>query len=276
MTFESIGDIIDLDRFPLHDLEGPAIQSLLRQGRQALAIDALFSLEGFVRPEATDIMARELEARLPWATRYEAMGSSYGGSIEHWPDGHPRKATHPFRYHQVLNYQISNDSPLRKVFCWEPLREFLRQLMDYETFHRSECPHLALTSKLAGEGDTDGWHFDGNDVVFSVLLRAPEGGGLFEYAPNIRTDSEENYEDVAAVFAGARERVKVAKLAVGDLNVFQGNQTLHRVTPVEGSRKRVVGLFSYDRKPGTNFGESYISTLRKRTPGVVPLELPGE
>lgn len=275
MTFDTIGDIIDIDRYPLHDLGSPKTDALLRQGRQALASDALFSLPGFIRPEATDVMARELEARLPWASRYEAMGSSYGGGDRAFPDGHPRKATHPFRYHQVLNYQISNDSALRKIFCWEPLREFLRQLMGYETFHRSECPHLALTSKLAGEGDTDGWHFDGNDVVFSVLLREPEGGGLFEYIPNIRTDTEENYDDVAAVFSGDRARVKIAKLAVGDLNVFQGNQTLHRVTPVEGNRKRVVGLFSYDRKPGTNFGESYIATLRRRTPGVMPLELPG-
>lgn len=276
MTLESIACIIDIDRYPLHQPGTAAFDSLLAKGREALASDALFSLQGFIQPDATERMARELEARLPWATRYEAMGSSYGGDNRSWPEEHPRRAKHAFRYHQVLNYQISNDSPLRKVFCWEPLREFLRQLMGYETFHRSECPHLALTSKLAGEGDTDGWHFDGNDVVFSVLLRAPEGGGLFEYVPNIRNDTDEHYDDVASVFAGDRTRVRVAQLAVGDLNVFQGNQTLHRVSPVEGARKRIVGLFSYDRRPGTNFGEGYIATLRKRTPGVVPLELPVE
>lgn len=274
MSFQTIDDIVDTGRYPLHEPGSAKVDRLLRQGREALASDALFSLQEFVRPEATDFMARELEARLPWATRYEAMASGYGAENRSLPDDHPRRAKHPFRYHQVLNDQISNVSPLRKVFSWEPLREFLRQLMGYETFYRSECPHLALTSKLAGAGDTDGWHFDGNDVVFSLLLRAPEGGGLFEYAPNIRTDTEENYDEVAAVLAGNRERVKIAKLAVGDLNVFQGNRTLHRVTPVEGNRKRVVGLFSFDRKPGTNFGESYIATLRKRTPGVVPLELP--
>lgn len=279
MKFESVDEIIDLDRYPLHRPESAAAEALLYEGRAALASDALFSLPGFVRPEATTFMAAELEARLPWATRLEAMNSSYGsygGGGNDWPAGHPRTAKHPFRYHQVLNYQIPNNSPLRKVYCWEPLREFLRQLMGYETFHRSECPHLALTSKLAGEGDTDGWHFDGNDVVFSVLLREPEQGGLFEYVPNVRTDTDENYDTVAAVFAGKRDRVRVAKLAVGDLNVFQGNQTIHRVSPVQGGRKRIVGLFSYDRQPGTNFGEAYISKLRQRTPGIPPLNLAAE
>jgi hypothetical protein len=32
-----------------------------------------------------------------------------------------------------------------------------------------------------------------------------------------------------------------------------------------------VGLFSYDRLPGTNFGEPYISRLRRDTPGVTAL-----
>ena len=276
MRFESIAEIIDLDRYPLHRPESATADMLLREGRAALARDALFSLPGFVRPEATTFMAAELEARVPWATRLEAMNGSYGSDGKDWPVGHPRTAKHLFRYHQVLNYQIPNDSPLRKVYCWEPMREFLRQLMGYETFHRSECPHLALTSKLAGEGDTDGWHFDGNDVVFSVLLREPEQGGLFEYMPYARTDAEENYDAVAAVFAGNRDNVRIAKLAVGDLNVFQGNQTLHRVSPIQGGRKRIVGLFSYDRQPGTNFGEHYISLLRKRTPGILPLNLAAE
>jgi len=276
MKFKDISDIVDTGRYPLHHMDGAAIEALLREGRAVLARDALFTLPGFVRPEATTYMAAELEARLPWATRYEAMSAAYPRDGTQWPAGHARAATHPFRYHQVLNFQIPNDSPLRKVFCWEPLREFLRELIGYETFHRSECPHLALTSKLAGEGDTDGWHFDGNDVVFSVLLREPEDGGLFEYVPNIRSDKEQNYDAVAGVFAGKRDHVRVAKLEVGDLNVFQGNQTIHRVSPVKGNRKRIVGLFSYDRQPGTNFGEAYISELRRRTPGIVPLSVAAE
>ena len=57
MTFQTIGDIIDLERYPLHDLGSAKVDKLLRQGREALAGDALFSLQGFVRPEATDFMA---------------------------------------------------------------------------------------------------------------------------------------------------------------------------------------------------------------------------
>lgn len=269
MGFGTIAEIVDLDRYPLHRLENPSVAALLRDGQATLDRDALFTLPGFVRPEAASFMASEIEARVPMASRLEATrGTYYDDEGTTWPADHPRNALHYSRYYQVLNHQIPNDSPLRRLFCWEPLREFLRQLMGYETFYRSECPHLALTSKVAGEGDTDGWHYDGNDVVFSVLLREPEEGGLFEYAPNVRTDEDQNYEAVAAAFNGEEGAVRRAKLAVGDLNVFQGNHTLHRVSPVKGARKRIVGLFSYDREPGTNFGESYIAELRRFTPGI--------
>ena len=269
MSFEALADIVDLDRYPLHEAGSPAVEALLARGWEALARDALFTIEGFVRPQATEAMAAELEARRGIASRVEMERSLYPYADDAVAGDHPRNSRNAFRYHQVLNHQISNNSPLRRLYCWEPLREFLRRLMGYETFHRSECPHLALTAKIAGEGDTDGWHYDGNDVVFSVLLRRPEDGGVFEYAPNLRSPGNENWEGLARVYAGDSALLRRASLAVGDLNVFQGNQTLHRVTPVEGPTPRIVGLFSFDRNPGTNFGESYINELRRRTPGAL-------
>jgi hypothetical protein len=267
MDFAAIPRIVDLDRYPLHQPDHPAVKELLRQGRAALRHEALFTLPGFLRPEAAAAMAAEMETRVPYSARYEAQRGSYSDDGKVRPADHPLRIKHRCSYHQVLNHQISNDSDLRRVYCWEPLREFLRQVMGYETFHRSECPHLALSSKVAGEGDVDGWHFDGNDVVFSILLKAPHGGGAFQYLSVQRSDTEDYYDAMTKAFSGDDGLVKTARLAVGDLNVFQGDQTLHRVSPVEGTEKRVVALFCYDRQPGTNFGEPYIAGLRRRSPG---------
>ncbi len=267
--FQMLAGIVDLDRYPLHEVGSATVEALIREGQATLARDALFSLPGFVRPKAAAFMAAEIEARVPMACRYEADRCAYLTAGSDWPAGHPRLSTHRCSYHQVLNYQISNDSPLRRLYCWEPLREFMRQVLGYETFYRSECPHLALTSKVAREGDADGWHFDGNDVVFSILLKAPEAGGEFEYVPHIRSAEDEHYEAVAAVFAGDRSQVRSPVLSVGDLNIFQGDYTLHRVTPVQGPRPRVVGLLCYDRASGTNFGEAYVDELRRQLPRVL-------
>lgn len=262
MTDNDLSAIVDIDRYPLHRPDAPAVANLLTEGRAALDARALFAMPGLVRRAAAETMARELEGLVPGACRYETGRIAYIEDGTVWPDGHPRGAKLRCSYHQVLNYQIPNDSLLRRLYYWEPLREFLRQVMGYETFHRSECPHLALTSKVAGPGDTDGWHFDSNDVVFSILLQAPEGGGRFEYVPFIRTETEENYDAVKAVLDGADDGVRRPEMGVGDLTVFKGDESLHRVTTVEGNRRRVVGLFCYDRKPGTVFDRGYIDELQ--------------
>jgi hypothetical protein len=34
--------------------------------------------------------------------------------------------------------------------------------------------------------------------------------------------------------------------------IFNGRWSMHKVSPVEGPRSRVVALLAYDRKPGTD------------------------
>jgi len=263
-----IRQIIDLERYPLDQPGSPGYASLLREGQRALRQGALFSMAQFVRAGAIDPMARELEARLAHSCRYDRARNAYayGFAGDECPAEHPRVLRHPCRYNQVLNYQIANDSPLRQIFYYQPLTDFLRELCGFGSFYRSDCPHLALTAKIAGEGDTDGWHFDTNDVVFSLLLQAPEAGGVFEYAPNIRSEAEQNYEGVSRVIGDPATHALRPPMGLGDFNVFMGDLSLHRVTPVIGTRHRIVALFSYDRKPGMVFDQGYIDELQESLP----------
>lgn len=263
-----IGQIIDLERYPVDRPGDPRYENLIADGRKALEESALFSFEQFVRPEFVSRMAAELEQLLPVSSRYDQPRNaySYGFDQPERADDHPHERLHRCAYNQVLNYQIPNDSLLRQVYYWQPLTEFLRILCGYETFYRSDCPHLALTSKIAGEGDTDGWHFDSNDVVFSILLQAPAGGGVFEYAPYIRSETEENYDAIAQLQDDPESITLRPAMTPGNLTVFKGDLSMHRVTPVTGKRKRIVALFSYDRNPGTTFDQWYISELSQGLP----------
>lgn len=266
MAAADIADIINLDRYPFHQPDNPASQRLLDAGRSALEDAALFQLPGFVREDAVSAMAAELEARVPVAVRYDQPRNAFDVYDDSYPADHPRNMMHPCRYHQVLNYQIPNDSLLRRVYTWPPLTAFLRCVAGYETFHRSECPHLALSSKIAGNGDTDGWHFDTNDIVFSLLLQAPQAGGAFEYMPYIRDPATDDFAIVADALQEPDRHVRKAPIAPGDLTCFKGDESLHRVTPVEGNKRRIVALFCYDREPGTTFSQAYIEELTAGLP----------
>ena len=262
-----MSDIIDLERYPIDQPNTPEAKALVQSCLTDSNKTALCMLPDFIRPNIITELASELENLMGNASRFDITRTAYINPVDpSLPDGHPRKTAHPTKYHQVLNYQISNNSRLRQIFYWQPLTDFLGKAMGYDSFHRSDCPHLALTAKIASEGDTDGWHYDSNEVVFSIMLQEAEAGGEFEYIPNIRKPGQQNYETVAAAFKNPESYSTRFKIKPGTLVMFKGMASLHRVTPVIGNRKRIIALFSYHSKPGHVNGQDYISMVHSMMP----------
>ena len=86
------------------------------------------------------------------------------------------------------------------------------------------------------------------------MLQQGESGGAYQYAPFIRSDTGE-FDKVDAVLNGHHEGVLELKQDPGALVLFQGRNTLHRVTPVGGAVPRLVAVFTYDPEPGKMLAE---------------------
>ena len=89
-----------------------------------------------------------------------------------------------------------------------------------------------------------------------MMLQAPEKGGGFQYRTGLRSDDDPNFEGVARLLQGNDPDTRIIVLDPGTLNVFKGKNTAHRVTPVSGTRPRVIAVFSYYEKPGVMFSKS--------------------
>lgn len=102
--------------------------------------------------------------------------------------------------------------------------------------------------------------------MVSLLLQASDAGGVFEYVPLIRSRTAENYDDVARVFAGNRERIVRLDMSPGSLVVFQDRHSLHRVTLVTGSPRRLILLLAYDTLPHQREGIYSLKEAYERVP----------
>ena len=151
---------------------------------------------------------------------------------------------------------------MRRLFFWDTLTEFIRRCLGFETLYCSACPYLALELKVFDTGDDLCWHYDTNDGVVSLLLQQPDEGGGFEYAPFIRSEEDENYDEVRRVFEGTSERVRRPRFEAGTLVLFRGRRSIHRVAPVGlTSKPRLIMLFSYDHKPDMVFPEETVRAV---------------
>jgi hypothetical protein len=93
------------------------------------------------------------------------------------------------------------------------------------------------------------WHFDGNEFTVSILVQKAEAGGVFEYVPDIREPNNENFERVQAILEGGREGVRELDLLPGDLQLFKGRFSMHRVTRIVGDTTRYIALPTYVYDP---------------------------
>src|SRR5208282_6263682 len=155
---------------------------------------------------------------LPRAYRREQTFSAYDETtLDQYAADHVRRRKHESRQFVVATDVLSKSALLRTLYADEILIRRIAQMLNEPALFQLADPVMACTATVMYEGDTHGWHFDLNDFVVSILLQAPEAGGTFDFAPNIRRDGEENYEAVAADLDGHSPAVRSIKVESGTL-----------------------------------------------------------
>jgi len=265
--------LVDLDRYPIHKLESPQAQAVVARGRADLTgPEGLALFPGFVRPEALKGMAAEAEALTPRAFRRDEWYGIYSyddraGDAD-LPEGHARRRRFRTRMGGIGYDFLPRNSATRALYEWTGLTSFIAAVTGEPELYTCADPLASCVISVLEPGDMHSWHYDQNDFVVSLLLQAAERGGLFEYAPNIRSDNDENYAGVACMLDGGKPRLKrTGAITPGCLALFRGRRSLHHVTEVEGSRPRLIALFSYDRKPGMMFSRDVHLRSLGRTVG---------
>ncbi len=246
----SLPRIIDLDRYPIADLTRPEARTLIDSCRAQLAGDGLCLLPNFVRPEALAQMVDEARRLLPAAHRALHWRASEHGS----GGGTIPRATRA-SIASIGYDRIAADSPLRALYEWEPLTDLVAAVLDRSPLYRCADPMVSCMLTVCREADELGWHYDPNDGVVSLMLQEAESGGAFEFAPGLRYEAPDASDLELAVLDGRYPRVVRPDLKAGTLSMFNGHGSLHRVTPVAGTRERIIALFSYMAEPGYVFSE---------------------
>jgi len=243
--------LIDTDRYAL---EAPG--EWIAAARADLEAGGVAILPGFVRPEAVAAMCAEADRLASVGHHSLVQGTPYLGlPDESFPEGHPRRALVDNSLTAIAYDLIPGDSLLRALYEWPVLTELIRRMLDRPVLHHYADPFGALNIAAMSAGDELGWHFDQTDFVVSIALQSSAGGGRFESASRLRSATDDNPDGVRAILDGGRDGVVSVPMTPGTLMLFEGRNSLHRVTPIEGDVPRYVALLAYDTVPGTDSSE---------------------
>lgn len=257
-----LADSIDLARYPIDDLEGPGGQALVARCRDELRDDGCCHLPGFMTAPAVARSAAMAEALEPQTFRSTMRHNVYASA-----DDPSLPADHPVRHFQsrtqgfICADLLDPDSDLCRLYDSEAVTAFLSACLEIAPIYRSADPVACMPISVQRPGELFPWHFDGNEFTITIALQGAEGGGVFEYVPGIRSPADENFEGVRRVLEGDPTLVRRLSLKAGDLQIFLGRFSMHRVTAVEGARTRFIAAPAWMRVP------NYVNTVERSIDG---------
>ena len=241
-----INQIINTEKYPINDIGSLKYKELIDYTRKQLNEDGCCVLSNFIRSDSITRMKEEVDRNL---------NKIYFTSDKHNPYFTKEDKTlykeHPNRIFTVrqsgyLNSDdLEKESELNRFYDSEETLKFVSDSLEVFPLYTWADPLGKNPYSVMHTDHYFPWHFDGNEFTLSILVQKTEKGGLFEYAPDLRRVDNENFEDVAKVLRGDHGPVKSLDLKPGDLQIFKGRFSMHRVTKIEGKTSRYIALPTY-------------------------------
>ena len=262
-----------------------SMQSLVT-AREQLRVNALCRLPGFF--STAGLEALQAEVRDTLLPRLQPMASLTTTDADDKLRPSSPDVTKLRTKRFLPGRAFPRTSLLRRLFESDELEALVSALMG-QRMYRSIDLDRALNLSVYTSGGTFGAHFDENAAVVSLPLLTSSLGGEFQWAPFCRADQDSGVDGVAAdggveqrelvkrIFGGrgsdASDVLRSHRVVAGELLLFNGNRSLHRVCTVGAEWKhgtppgfvaarvmpgqmRVAALFSYSRQP--NFWWSHV------------------
>lgn len=257
MRFE---DIVDLKKHPITQ------SSYNSQCRVTLDSEGVLVLEDFIRPDALEQMHEEGLAEQDKAYFCAQSHSVYlTPDNPDFPDDHPANRKVISSKGCICDDLVGPTSPLRVLYDDPHFRDFVAETTGQTELHPYADKLSSINVHYANRGQELGWHFDNSSFAITLLIQKPDAGSRFEYVKGLRDADagEMNYEGVDALLRGDVEP-QVLSMEPGTLVLFRGRNSIHRVTPNESDKTRMLAVLAYNAEPGVQLSENARMTFYGR------------
>jgi len=243
-------NIIDLNAYPIHKIQSLKYKELVNKTKKELNRIGCCVIPNFIREESINRMKQEAERNLNKVHWTKDKHNPYFiKDDETLPKDHPKRIFTIRESGYINSDDLEQNSDLNHLHDSDEMLKFVSDCLGVYPLYKWVDPLGKNPYSIMHSGHYFPWHFDGNEFTLSLLVQKAEKGGIFEYSPGLRSKDNENYENVTKVLRGNRNPVKSLDLDPGDLQIFKGRFSMHRVTKIEGNRSRYIALPCYVKDP---------------------------
>lgn len=252
--------IISRNRYPLDQTD------FLEACKSELEHKGVLVLPEFI----TDAALASLQAEAQTG-RSKAYFCAQNHSVYLTPEDPSFPLTHPAN-RQVVSSKgcicdddISDTSPLRNLYTDAQFKDFVKYVTGETELHPYADTLSSINIHYAERGQELGWHFDNSSFAITLLIQKPDAGSRFEFIKDLRDADrgEMNYEGVGALLDG-KTTPDILTMDPGTLVLFRGRNSIHRVSPNESDKTRMLAVLAYNSEPGIALSQSARMTFYGR------------
>jgi len=247
-----IEQAVDTERYPLSAPTSTDWKKAISAARQELDCSGCTVLPGFIRSSMVEALRLECSSVVSSAYYDVETVNVYNTAADvSLPEGHPLNTMMERGNAFVPRDTIPEEFLIQQLYASQQLQHLVASCFHLSRVYELADPLAGLCLNVLTPGRSHPWHFDTNQFAVSLITQGPEAGGSFDYCPNIRSANTENFDDVGQVLAGRGEHlIRSLWLRPGDLQLFRGRYSMHRVSAVQGGTERHSAIFAYAERPG--------------------------
>tara|TARA_Y100001970_G_C14181539_1_gene830102 strand:+ start:815 stop:1600 length:786 start_codon:yes stop_codon:yes gene_type:complete len=142
---------------------------------------------------------------------------------------------------------IPTSSDLQTLYNALIFKNFLKKILEVKEIHPYKDPLSSINYNYYEENQELGWHFDNASFAITLMVQTAESGGVFEFIDNGR-NFEKKTINKKIINLALNYIYPVQQLSVnpGTLILFYGRNYLHRVTPVQSKKSRILVTLNYN------------------------------
>ena len=246
-----VAELINLDRHPVDRPDSPRYAALVAETRAKLDYDGCAVIPQLLHGKALPVMSSEILGIRPFLHESKIHINPYFSEGDSsLPKDHAINTFAERSGGFIPRDAFAATSAIDAVYQWPPLLAFIADCLDLPEVYCYADPLAGLTINVLDPGQQFAWHYDTNDFAVTILVDEASEGGLFQYSPNIRTAGDENFDGVRSCQNEDLTTVRTLQIRPGDLQIFRGRFSLHRVTRVaDNSPARHTAVLAYTEKP---------------------------
>ena len=157
---------------------------------------------------------------------------------------------------------IPKNSYLNKLYNLNKFKYFIKSVLGLKNIYPYKDSLSSINYNYYEKNQQLGWHFDNASFAITLMISSPDKGGVFEYFTNGR-NYEINYINKKLIKNVMDKNVKINKLTVnpGTLILFYGRNYLHRVTPIQSEKGRILVTLNYNLEEGMELSNNARKTF---------------